>query len=143
MNVSVPFGELFYFYSYARLFGRFAVCVSVPYGVLFYFYEIMMNLTLISGMMFPSPLGIFFISIATFAVHKLYQMGFPSPMGIFFISILSYGNLTGHGENLPFAAQKIFSGKIGGFEACKLLCPLILCPAVQNYASTSSIFPIP
>ena len=37
--------------------------------------------------MFPSPLGIFFISIATFAVHKLYQMGFPSPMGIFFISI--------------------------------------------------------
>jgi hypothetical protein len=42
-------------------------------------------------------------------------------MGIFFISILSYGNLAGHRENLHFAVQKVFSGKIGGFEACKLL----------------------
>ena len=42
---------------------------------------------------------------------------FPSPMGIFFISILSYGNLTGHRENPHFAVQKVFSGKIGGFEA--------------------------
>jgi len=39
----------------------------------------------------------------------------------FFISILSYGNLAGHRENLHFAVQKVFSGKIGGFEACKLL----------------------
>jgi len=38
---------------------------------------------------------------------------FPSPMGNFFISILSYGNLTGHGENLYFSVQKVFSGKIG------------------------------
>ena len=64
-------------------------------------------------------------------------------MGIFFIFILSYGNLTGHGENLHFAVQKVFSGKIRVFEAFKLLSPLILCPAVQNYDSTSSILPIP
>ena len=68
---------------------------------------------------------------------------FPSPMGIFFISILSYGNLAGHRENLHFAAQKVFSDNIWGFEAFKLLYPLILCPAVQNYDSTSSILPIP
>ena len=37
-SVSVPFGDLFYVYSYARLFGRFAVCVSVPYGDLLYVY---------------------------------------------------------------------------------------------------------
>ena len=42
---------------------------------------------------------------------------FPSPLGIFFISILSYGNLSGHRENLPFAVQKVFSGKIRGFKA--------------------------
>ena len=48
-------------------------------------------------------------------------MRFPSPMGIFFISILFYGNLAEHRENLHFAVQKVFSGKIRGFEACKLL----------------------
>ena len=42
-------------------------------------------------------------------------------MGIFFIYILSYGNLAEHRENLHFAVQKVFSGKIRGFEACKLL----------------------
>ena len=92
---------------------------------------------------FPSPMGIFFISIRWVDDFCNSLSGFPSPMGIFFISILSYGNLSGHRENLPFAAQKIFSGKIRGFEAFKLLYPLILCPAVQNYDSTSSILPIP
>ena len=42
---------------------------------------------------------------------------FPSPLGSFFISILSYGNFTGHRENLPFAVQKVFSGKIRSSEA--------------------------
>ena len=46
---------------------------------------------------------------------------FPSPLGIFFISILSYGNLTGYRENLHFAVQKVFSGKIRGFEAFNVL----------------------
>ena len=92
---------------------------------------------------FPSPMGIFFISIEILKWVAPNNYEFPSPMGIFFISILSYGNLTGHGENLHFAVQKVFSGKIRGFEACKLLSPLILCPAVQNYDSTSSILPIP
>ena len=68
---------------------------------------------------------------------------FPSPLGSFFISTLSYGNLSGHRENLHFAVQKVFSDNFRGFEAFKLLYPLILCPAVQNYDSTSSIFPIP
>ena len=72
--------------------------------------------------MFPSPMGIFFISIGSWSDSMgPEQVMFPSPMGIFFISILSYGNLTGHGENLHFAVQKVFSGKIMGFEACKLL----------------------
>ena len=63
--------------------------------------------------------------------------------GSFLFLFLSYGNLTGLRENLHFAVQKVFSGKIRGFEAVKLLSPLILCPAAQNYDSTSSIFPIP
>ena len=67
-------------------------------------------------MKFPSPMGIFFISIRKEQV-MVSGVKFPSPMGIFFISILSYGNLTGHRENPHFAVQKVFSGKIGGFEA--------------------------
>ena len=89
-------------------------------------------------------MGIFFISIGfSDALSTPFSVTFPSPLGSFFISILSYGNLSGHGENLHFVVQKVFSGKIRGFEAFKLLYPLILCPAVQNYDSTSSIFPIP
>ena len=72
------------------------VIVSVPYGELFYFYY-----------------------VNVFA--KMGTKMFPSPLGIFFISTLSYGNLSGHRENLHFAVQKVFSGKIRGFEACKLL----------------------
>ena len=117
--------------------------VSVPYGDLFYFYMILRCVYFQIVWKFPSPMGIFFISICLDYTICNQQMLFPSPMGIFFISILSYGNLTGHGENLHFAVQKVFSGKIRGFEACKLLSPLILCPAVQNYDSTSSILPIP
>ena len=66
-------------------------------------------------------MGIFFISMVILPQLDTNNIKFPSPMGIFFISILSYGNLTGHGENLHFAVQKVFSGKIRGFEACKLL----------------------
>ena len=65
------------------------------------------------------------------------------PYGDLFYFYISYGNLTGLRENLHFSVQKVFSGKIRGFEAFKVLSPLILCPAVQNYNFTSSIFPIP
>lgn len=43
------------------------------------------------------------------------------PYGDHFISILPYGNLSGHRENLHFAVQKVFSGKIGGFETFNVL----------------------
>ena len=67
---------------------------------------------------FPSPLGIFFISIVICGLIIVsFVLGFPSPMGIFFISILSYGNLSGHRENLHFAVQKVFSDKIRSSEA--------------------------
>lgn len=93
---------------------------------------------------FPSPMGIFFVSILDgkmervhewvsapygdlfyFYMKNIYRKAldeeFPSPLGIFFISILSYGNLTGYRENLHFAVQKVFSGKIRGFEAFNVL----------------------
>ena len=61
-------------------------------------------------------MGIFFVSIESL-VSAVDDVAFPSPMGIFFVSILSYGNLTGRRENLHFAVQKVFSGKIRGSEA--------------------------
>ena len=66
---------------------------------------------------FPSPMGIFFISIEFTRDAMVLAYAFPSPMGIFFISILSYGNLSGHRENLHFAVQKVFSDKIRSSEA--------------------------
>ena len=121
-EVSVPFGDLFYFYNLKLDYDEFLDVVSVPFGDLFYFYETTTEMNPFTNEAFPSPLGIFFISMLADGKAKVKVLSrFPSPLGIFFISILSYGNLNGHRENLPFAAQKVFSGKIGGFEACKLL----------------------
>ena len=168
MIVSVPYGDLFYFYVPETLdpdaiyivfpspmgifFISIANCIALcnitfwfpsPMGI--FFISIFPSSEIVSKkfMMFPSPMGIFFISMVKQRDFAIRFKLFPSPMGIFFISILSYGNFTGHGENLHFAVQKVFSGKIRGFEALKLLYPLIICPAVQNYDSTSSILPIP
>ena len=60
--------------------------VSVPYGDLFYFYPITRKVHL-GNYGFPSPMGIFFVSIGEDAFNKTIQFAFPSPMGIFFISI--------------------------------------------------------
>ena len=101
--ISKRFAKIFLKNSFRPLWGSFLFLlslflmynsrckrVSVPYGDLFYFYRKM---------------------ILSSQSWKL----FPSPMGIFFISILSYGNLTGYRESLHFAVQKVFSGKIRGF----------------------------
>ena len=104
------------FASFKEPGGKF---VSVPYGDLFYFYKL--------------PI----------IERKLSENLFPSPMGIFFISILSYGNLMEHSENLHFAVQRFSLLLSGDLKHFKVLYPLIICPAVQNYDSTSSIFPIP
>ena len=91
-----PLGIFFVSMKIMKMFRLILILVSVPFGELFYFYA-NQGVTQSSGNTFPSPLG------------------------SFFISTLSYGNLSGHRENLHFAVQKVFSGKIRGFEACKLL----------------------
>lgn len=70
---------------------------------------------------FPPPYGDLFYFYMKNIYRKALDEEFPSPLGIFFISILSYGNLTGYRENLHFAVQKVFSGKIRGFEAFNVL----------------------
>ena len=97
----------------------------------------------INKVQFPSPMGFFFISI--YYNPKLHPelCKFPSPMGIFFISILSYGNLMEHSENLHFAVQRFSLLQSGDLKHFKVLYPLIICLAVQNYDSTSPILPIP
>ena len=90
--------------------------VSVPYGDLFYFYKKIAFLTKQNNEKFPSPMGIFFISIlnkTTKVTGKgqvsvpygdlfyfynengiafILEKRFPSPMGIFFISIDFYSD---------------------------------------------------
>ena len=63
--------------------------VSVPYGDLFYFYKAKELYNEDTPLVFPSPMGIFFISIIANGYFE-FPNGrvFPSPMGIFFISIL-------------------------------------------------------
>ncbi len=61
-RVSVPYGDLFYFYDYVRAYNTLSRFVSVPYGDLFYFYELI-DKDLLKDESFPSPTGIFFISI--------------------------------------------------------------------------------
>ena len=88
MMVSVPYGDLFYFYlakalrltpeelSFRPLWGSFlflyneknshstnSFTVSVPYGDLFYFYAVSVLSGILVALMFPSPMGIFFISM--------------------------------------------------------------------------------
>ena len=140
--VSVPFGDLFCFYRVGETPAEYIPTpFPSPLGIFFISIEFTRD-AMVLAYVFPSPTGFFFISIVK--PENCYPCGtFPSPLGSFFISILSYGNLAEHRENLHFAVQKVFSGKIRGFEAFKVLSPPILCPAVQNYDSTSSIFPIP
>ena len=40
--------------------------VSVPYGDLFYFYKMKKNEIIVAKLEFPSPMGIFFISISEY-----------------------------------------------------------------------------
>ena len=62
--------------------------VSVPYGDLFYFYYNEETPLVFFAKGFPSPMGIFFISIMEKYEKKAEDVAFPSPMGIFFISII-------------------------------------------------------
>ena len=58
-----------------------------PYGDLFYFYGTNKKDKGRRWISFPSPMGIFFISIMIKGWFKSEEGWFPSPMGIFFISI--------------------------------------------------------
>ena len=64
-TVSVPYGDLFYFYlhSTSRTKKETMQAVSVPYGDLFYFYAVDDVTVVPVATTFPSPMGIFFISI--------------------------------------------------------------------------------
>ena len=79
-RVSVPYGDLFYFYLELFRVLDSPIHVSVPYGDLFYFYN-------------NSNKDLCFKNAVSF--RPLW--------GSFLFLFLSYGNLTGYRENLHFA----------------------------------------
>ena len=82
-----PMGIFFISISIEHFTTQEEEAVSVPYGDLFYFYfKNLLNNVRINK--FPSPTGIFFVSIPDHIVLKETKDDrFPSPTGIFFVSI--------------------------------------------------------
>ena len=81
--VSVPYGDLFYFYWNSAILQSQIKIVSVPYGDLFYFYIHIFGLNSVMGW-FPSPMGIFFISIKCESNGNLFILWVSVPYGDLF-----------------------------------------------------------
>ena len=117
--------------------------VSVPYGDLFYFYfKNLLNNVRINK--FPSPTGIFFVSIKKDSINKEDdKISFRPLRGSFLFLSCPMETLPGLEKTCTLRCKKFSPAKSGDLKLFKCSVPPILCPAVQNYDSTSSIFPIP
>ena len=100
-----------------------AIKVSVPYGDLFYFYKKIAFLTKQNNEKFPSPLGIFFISILRDDCTFTDESRFSSPMGFFFISIMKTGRKASWTYEFPSPIGILFISITDGITGRKAIIP--------------------
>ena len=89
------------------------------------------------------PLWGSFLFVEYAAISNLNKNIVSVPSGDLFYLYLSSGSLSEKGEMLHFAVENHFPYKRGKFQTLNTPYPLILCLAVQNYAFTTSILPMP
>ena len=85
-NVSVPFGDLFYFYAWHFAQGISHLGFRPLWGN-FFISILRDDCTFTDESGFSSPMGFFFISIMKTGRKASWTYEFPSPRGIFFISM--------------------------------------------------------